>query len=176
MKYFKITELIRCYRESKAGRCEECRLNEAAKRLPNGIEENITELAQAVLDPAREALGKAVVVNSGFRCPIHNSHVGGASQSQHIKGQAADICVDHKGYASMREWREANLELARVIARQGKWDQMILENVGRNDLLPAWVHVSYNRFGQNRHEVRKKVAGQSGYPLLSKDEMNELLK
>ena len=86
MKYFKKTELIRCYRESKAGRCEECRLSGAVMRLPAGIEENIVVLTEQVLDPAREALGKAIVVNCGFRCPIHNSKVGGASQSQHIKG------------------------------------------------------------------------------------------
>lgn len=30
-------------------------------------------------------------INSGYRCPTHNRNVGGASNSQHLKGTAADI-------------------------------------------------------------------------------------
>lgn len=37
--------------------------------------------------------GKPVVVNSGYRCPVHNANVGGAKNSFHLKGQAADFRV-----------------------------------------------------------------------------------
>lgn len=32
-----------------------------------------------------------LIINSGYRCPIHNKNVGGASSSQHLKGTAADL-------------------------------------------------------------------------------------
>lgn len=44
-----------------------------------------------MLDPARERLGKPIMVNSGYRCPLKNKAVGGVPNSQHLKGEAADI-------------------------------------------------------------------------------------
>lgn len=41
----------------------------------------------------RDHFGKPVIINSGYRCPTHNKAVGGASDSQHVKGTAADIVV-----------------------------------------------------------------------------------
>ena len=32
-----------------------------------------------------------LIINSGYRCPVHNKNVGGASASQHLKGTAADL-------------------------------------------------------------------------------------
>ena len=91
MQNFSKKEMIRCYRENREDRCKECRLPQPATRLPNGIEENIEALVDEVLDPARRKYSKPVVVNSGFRCPIHNSAVGGVYNSQHVSGQAADV-------------------------------------------------------------------------------------
>ena len=39
----------------------------------------------------REKLGEPIFINSGYRCKIHNAHVGGASKSFHTYGKAADI-------------------------------------------------------------------------------------
>ena len=89
MKHFKIEEMIRCYRET--GRCPECPLKQRAQIVPNGAEENERALVEAVLDPARERLGKPITVNSGYRCPLHNSKVGGVANSQHMHGEAADV-------------------------------------------------------------------------------------
>ena len=88
-KHFSKQELARCFRET--GRCSECRLTQPAMKLPYGIEDNLEGLAKEVLEPVRERLGKPIVVNSGFRCPIHNRAVGGATGSQHMKGEAADL-------------------------------------------------------------------------------------
>lgn len=47
-----------------------------------------------LLENIREAAGgKAVTINSGYRSPEHNAAVGGVSNSQHVKGTAADIVV-----------------------------------------------------------------------------------
>ncbi len=32
-----------------------------------------------------------LIINSGYRCPVHNKNVGGASASQHLRGTAADL-------------------------------------------------------------------------------------
>lgn len=49
----------------------------------------------ALLEDIREAVGgKAITINSGYRSPEHNAAVGGVSNSQHVKGTAADIVVE----------------------------------------------------------------------------------
>lgn len=37
--------------------------------------------------------GKALHINSGYRCPVHNANVGGVPNSQHVLGTAADLAV-----------------------------------------------------------------------------------
>lgn len=136
MEYFTKQELIPCFREGGQDRCKDCRLMQAVTRMPNGIEENIEALVTEVLDPARRKLGKPVFVNSGFRCPNHNKYVGGVSQSQHIKGQAADIrCEDNK-------------LLAQIIEENGCFDQLIIYG--------SFLHVSWTRSGQNRKQIINK--------------------
>ena len=134
MKHFKIEEMIRCYREE--GRCPECPLKQRAQIVPNGAEENERALVEAVLDPARERLGKPITVNSGYRCPLHNSRVGGVANSQHMRGEAADVsCEDNK-------------RLAEIIEANGKYDQLIryLNKAGGI----RFIHVSWKRTGANR--------------------------
>lgn len=47
-----------------------------------------------ILQKVRDHFGVSVTVNSGYRCPVHNKNVGGASKtSYHMKGMAADIVV-----------------------------------------------------------------------------------
>lgn len=45
------------------------------------------------LQKIRDYFGKAVTINSAYRCDEHNKSVGGANQSKHKFGQAADIKV-----------------------------------------------------------------------------------
>lgn len=91
-------------------------------------EANLARLVADILDPLRKAYGRAITVNSGYRCAALNKAVGGASTSQHTTGCAADI--DAGSVA-------ANRELARLIVRLNlPYDQLIDE---KNY---AWVHVS----------------------------------
>ena len=140
MKYFTKEEVIRCYRERKEDRCKECRLTQAVKKLPNGIEENIEALVNEVLEPACEKLGKEVVVISGFRCPLENHRHGGLNDCQAVKGEAVEIApVQDSGFTV--------LDLARVIEELGKYDELIV--------YPTYVRVSYKRQGGNRKEVKR---------------------
>lgn len=43
------------------------------------------------LQALRDEWGKALAPTSGMRCPEHNRQVGGAPNSQHLKGNAADF-------------------------------------------------------------------------------------
>lgn len=124
---------------------------------------NLEALVENVLDPARAEIGHVVGVSSGFRCKRVNDAIPGSSKtSQHVKGEAADLVAGGP---------HENLTLAQIIIRQGKFDQLILENVGRRDLWPQWVHVSYKRNGRNRGEILKKVAGVKGYARVSAREV-----
>lgn len=47
------------------------------------------------LEQLRTAIGnRPIIINSGYRCPTHNRNVGGAKNSQHMYGKAADIRVN----------------------------------------------------------------------------------
>lgn len=44
------------------------------------------------LEKLREECGNyPLYINSGYRCPRHNWEVGGATNSQHVQGTAADV-------------------------------------------------------------------------------------
>lgn len=66
-----------------------------AKRIDNTPTkealENLSILCRDVLQPIRDEWGDSIVVSSGYRCPKLNAAVGGAKNSQHIYGTAADI-------------------------------------------------------------------------------------
>jgi len=162
MKYFNIDKDFRCHDGSM---------------IPAEARANLTALVDVVLDPARERFGKAIHVNSGYRTEAYNKTIGGAANSQHCKGQAADICATHEGYSCMQDWKKANLDIAKAIVAGKDWDQMILYLDSNGALLPRFIHVSWKRNGINRHEVRKKVYGGAPiYPKLTEAEMALLKK
>ena len=45
------------------------------------------------LEIVRAHYDSPVIVNSGYRCSIHNKNVGGATSSLHLQGQAVDFRV-----------------------------------------------------------------------------------
>ena len=140
-RHFKKEEMARCFREN-GNRCRKCPLRQPAGKLPDGVEENLEALVSNVLEPVRERLGKPIVVNSGFRCPIHNAAVGGVANSQHMKGEAVDItCEDNK-------------RLAEIIEQLGKYDQLIRYKRPGGGI--RFIHVSWKRNGVNRKMVFDK--------------------
>ena len=122
------------------------------------FKENVTALVEAVLDPVREAYGRPIKVNSCYRCERHNEAVGGVAGSQHLRGEAADICCGQWQGLGMQEFKEENLKIARLIVANGQWDQLIL--------YPSFLHVSWKRGGGNRKQILKKVG--NGYVKIDK--------
>ena len=106
---------------------------------------NLVYLASYVLEPLRVAMKEPIKIGSGFRCERLNKAVGGVYNSQHLKGQAADLCIDgdiQKG----RKWFN-------YIKYNLPFDQLIWE--GNPKTGAWWVHVSFvfPDFGKNRHKV-----------------------
>ena len=106
---------------------------------------NLVYLCAYVLEPLRMAMKEPIKIGSGFRCEALNKAVGGVSNSQHMKGQAVDLCIDgdiKKG----KKWFE-------YIKNHLPFDQLIWEKNPKTG--SYWVHVSYvyPDFGRNRRQV-----------------------
>jgi zinc D-Ala-D-Ala carboxypeptidase len=100
---------------------------------------SLSRLCENILEPTRENYGIPFSPSSCFRSSTLNNMVGGASNSQHVDGCAADIEISGVD----------NLELARWIERNLFYDQLILEHYVLGNADSGWVHVSY-RFDSNR--------------------------
>lgn len=111
-------------------------------RVPQELIPNIRNLCQQVLEPLRRHAGTPISISSGYRCLRLNAAVGGATNSQHLSGQAADLCIP--SIAIAREWM-------RWIMDNTTFDQLILEH---NKSGSHWIHVSCKPdVERNRHQV-----------------------
>ncbi len=131
MKYFTIAEL--------------CASSTAtAKGIDNtptpGITQNLERLVANVLDPLREAWGKPIVVTSGYRCPELNKAVGGAKNSHHMQGMAADISTGNK---------VDNRRLFQKILDLGLPFTQLIDEKGF-----SWIHVSYDTSNLKRQVLK----------------------
>lgn len=139
-KYFSLAEMTRSEAAQRGGFDNE--------PTPEALE-NLKALCVNVLDPLREAMGRPIRVNSGYRGPDANRAVNGSSSSQHCKGEAADIEIDNFD----------NKKLAKaIIDLKLKFDQLILEFYKDGDPNSGWVHVSHKRDGKQRGEVLRAVS------------------
>ena len=120
-----------------------------AKGIDNkpGVQQmiNLVYLTAYVLEPLRVAMKEPIKISSGYRSQALNRAVGGVSNSQHMTGQAADLCIDgdiQKG----RRWFN-------YIRDHLNFDQLIWERNPKTG--SCWVHVSfvYPDFGKNRRRV-----------------------
>lgn len=130
-KYFTIEELCRSNTADAKG----------IDNTPNNAQkERLKDLIENVLDPLREAYGKPIYVNSGFRNDELNKEVGGVATSQHRKGEAADISA-----GSIKE----NEKLFNLIQELNlPFDQLI------NESNFSWVHVSYSQERQRKQILK----------------------
>ena len=143
-EHFKLSEMLASETAEKQG-------------IPNTpLKRHITalqNLAVRCLEPTRQHFGLPIQITSGYRCPKLNGAVKGASNSQHMEGEAADITIPRRHwpfcYTSSEQiarllftWMKDNIDL----------DQLILEHSG-----PAWwVHVSCRiNYRRNRHQALK---------------------
>ena len=130
-KYFTVGELC----ESSTAKAK------GIKNIPDGMQVGrLKSLIEKVLDPLREAYGKPIYVNSGFRNDELNKEVGGVATSQHRRGEAADIS------AGLIKENEKLFNLIQELNLP--FDQLI------NESNFSWVHVSYSQERQRRQILK----------------------
>lgn len=132
MKYFTFNEFERSDTAYRHG---------MDNTMPEAARRSVAALVDNVLDPLREAWGKPLTVTSGYRCPALNKAVSGVANSQHLRGEAADITtgnvVDNRRL----------FQLAQDLALP--FDQLIDEHGF------AWIHISHKADGKNRKQILK---------------------
>jgi uncharacterized protein YcbK (DUF882 family) len=116
--------------------------------------ENLKVLVERFLQPLRTDLDRPIRMTSCYRSLKLNKAIGGATKSQHSKGEAADFEVTGMD----------NYELAKYIRDNCEFDQLILEFYTPGDPNSGWVHCSYKSEG-NRKQVltATKVNGKTKY-------------
>lgn len=87
---------------------------------------NLERLCADILEPLRVAVGRPIVVSSGYRSPEVNKAIGGSNGSAHMLGLAADITVP--GLSVQAVCRE-------IVKLKRPFDQVI-------DEYSSWVHVA----------------------------------
>ncbi len=129
MKYFTIDELFKSSTAIAMG----------IDNTPSAeVVGNLTRLVDVVLDPLRKHWGAPLYVNSGYRCLAVNKAVGGAVDSDHLYGYAADITAGSV---------EKNEKLFKLVQKLNlPFRQLINENNFR------WIHVSYNP-----NDIKKQI-------------------
>jgi hypothetical protein len=142
-RFFELAEMTRSDTAQREG---------IANEPDTAAREELRKLCIDILDPLREALGKPITVNSGYRGPVLNRRIGGASNSQHVEGKAADIQCSGTPV----------LGLFQQIIRLGlPFDQLIYE---ARSATARWVHVSHNA-GGNRGQIMIAKFDDSGRPI-----------
>lgn len=128
MQYFTISELTR----SSTAQSQHID-NTPSPEIRAKLETLITNC----LDPIRRIYGKPIIVSSGYRSPELNAAVGGVANSQHTKGEAADLVPASGGSLA---------GIFRAAVQFGNFDQLIIEQKGKS----KWVHVSYTGMPRRR--------------------------
>lgn len=97
--------------------------------VPPQLVANATELLTN-LQILRDASGKSIKIISGYRSPDRNKEVGGATMSQHMFGNAADIQI-----SGMKPQEMA--DLVEKLIKEGKMKQGGLGIYPREG---GWIH------------------------------------
>ena len=140
-KNFTYEEFIRSSTAERMGIDNRPKTKEEEKK----VIENLRNLCLEVLQPLRDYVGAPVHINSGYRCKALNLAVGGVKNSQHSRGEAADIRI-----ASPKQGRE----WAAWIEDNCRFDQMLLE---RNKNGGVWLHVSCKRDEKANRQVFSRM-------------------
>ena len=97
------------------------------------------------LEVLRDKVGHPILINSGYRSPQLNRKVGGASNSNHLTGCAADIRTS--GYEQAIVYAAILINYAKE--SQQEFDELLIE---KNRYGAVWLHFAV-RPKDNRHKV-----------------------
>lgn len=115
-----------------------------------------------ILQKIRDHFGKPITINSAYRSASHNRKVGGVSNSQHVKGTAADIIVSGV----------APVEVA-------KYAEYIMPNKGGIGVYSSFVHIDVrtSRSRWTNYGIENPVSGFPGYtePVKELESVNDIV-
>lgn len=124
--------------------------SQAAVRLgidnapPLDVVAKLEAVAVNILEPCRANFATQFSPSSWYRSPALNYAIGGADISQHVKGEAVDFEIPGVSNERLARWIADNLE----------FDQLILEFWKPDDPTAGWVHCSYVASGNRRDILR----------------------
>ena len=116
---------------------------------------NLQALVESLLEPIRAKIQRPIYVSSGYRPPRLNAATGGAANSNHLTGCAAD-CHVRKGKATDTA---GNLGIIAALLSLGiPFDECLLEGAtfDKSGEITGcrWVHLAYRRGQPNRNKLR----------------------
>lgn len=120
--------------------------SEVAARMGREIEptteqlENVGRLCRTLLQPIRDQLGRQMVITSGIRPDWLNKAIGGAPNSDHLYGLAADVLVVGMSPVTFARWVEhRDFPLKQCICEFGRWVHLSIPRSGKpaNEYLTA---------------------------------------
>ena len=95
-------------------------------KMPASVRKNIERLAKN-LQVLRDELGASITITSGYRSAAHNKKIGGAANSRHVVGDAADFKV--QGFTPQQV-----AAIIEKLIKDGKMEQ------GGLKAYASWVH------------------------------------
>lgn len=116
---------------------------------------NLIALCAQILDPIECRLKGRLRILSGYRTVTLNRLLGGARDSQHLLGEAADVTLE--GVPAT--------DAAFTISQQGDlpFDRLVLMHRRAPDGgITSALHLSHRRLGQNRRQVETRFIDAAG--------------
>lgn len=89
---------------------------------PPEVVDNLKRLCVRLLEPIRITLQRPIIVSSGYRPPWLNTEIGGAANSAHLTGRAADINAVGMPASVLAAWiRKNGFAPDKCILEFGQW-------------------------------------------------------
>lgn len=107
--------------------------------------DNLLNLIFYCLQPIRDKIKKPIKVTSGFRCPKVNFFCGGAVNSSHLFGCAADVIPQGNNFKEIYDFVVDNLD----------YDECFIET---NNKGVRWLHIAYRKNNNRKKHNPKYIA------------------
>jgi hypothetical protein len=130
-EHFELSEFVRSSTADKLGICNEA---------PEYVVIFLQVLCQMILEPLRRMANNPLHINSACRCSALNMAVGGAKNSNHLHGFAADIRCESWEECKERQW---------LVCTYCDFDECICEKHGKS----VWLHVAYRNNMPQRYRA-----------------------
>lgn len=140
-QHFKLSEFTRSATATEQG---------IDNTAPAEVVENLRHLCTELLEPMRVHFGMPIVISSGYRCPELNTLVKGQPDSQHLRGEAADLHIPTKKsiYGQVQDMATAFRWINYLLEQ--RFDQLILEHDRTGHY---WLHISLKRNDKRNRQV-----------------------